>query len=552
MEDIVKTDIWQLYEKGVDFNRKRSIYSDTDRNFRFYNGNQWDGLQSGSIEPVALNIIKPIVKHKVGTINANLWMINYSNNDFSNPEFTKTAEQVCNLLNNHARKIWEKDNMDYKVRKVSKQSCINSEGVLYVNFDKEPVNEIINKTDIYYGNENSEDIQTQPYIIIKTRKPVEQIRELARQNKVKEELIKNIIGDTNTSEQSGESAKEEVNNMCILLTKMYKKDGKVFYSKSTQTVDIMKDVNSGLSYYPVAHFVWESVEGSSRGEGEVKYTIPNQIEINRTIMRRAIAVKQGAYPKPIVNTDKISNPNDVDKLGVVLKAKGMEVDDVRKIFNYSVPSQMSPDSEKLQNELITMTRELNGAGDIATGAINPEQASGKAILAVQQASQLPLTEQTAGLKAFIEDIARIWLDMWKVYSTDGKQVLMEQPQTDQLGNQTMVEVPTTIQQTVLDQLDASVKVDVTPKTAFDKFAVEMSLENLFTNKFISLEEYVSALPDDSVMPKTLLEKIVAKRKKAQKEIAQQEMEANNLQSQFNNIMNTQDEIDGLQMTQQPM
>ena len=50
--------------------------------------------------------------------------------------------------------------MDFKGRKITKDSAINDEGILYVDFDKEnmmPVNEIVKKNDIYYGNENDED-----------------------------------------------------------------------------------------------------------------------------------------------------------------------------------------------------------------------------------------------------------------------------------------------------------------------------------------------------------------------------------------------------------
>ena len=48
IEELKKTDIWQLYEKGVNYNRKKGLYEDTDKNFRFYNGNQWYGLKSGN------------------------------------------------------------------------------------------------------------------------------------------------------------------------------------------------------------------------------------------------------------------------------------------------------------------------------------------------------------------------------------------------------------------------------------------------------------------------------------------------------------------------
>ena len=79
--------------------------------------------------------------------------------------------------------------------------------------------------------------------------------------------------------------------------------------------------------------LWEEKIGSARGEGEVRHLIPNQIEVNKTIMRRLITVKNTAYPQKVVNTDKVMNPSAVDQVGGVLKTKGgMGVDDVSKIF----------------------------------------------------------------------------------------------------------------------------------------------------------------------------------------------------------------------------
>ena len=61
LEELEKTDVWQLYEKGRNYNRQKKLYTDTDINYRMYNGNQWAGLKIKGIEPVQLNIIKPIV-----------------------------------------------------------------------------------------------------------------------------------------------------------------------------------------------------------------------------------------------------------------------------------------------------------------------------------------------------------------------------------------------------------------------------------------------------------------------------------------------------------
>jgi hypothetical protein len=119
------------------------IYTDTDRNYRMYNGNQWGNAKLGDVEPVQKNFIKPIVKYKVGVIHDNLYAINYSSQNFENSEFHKEAERYCDMLNRYAARVWEKDKMDFKGRKMTKDSAINDEGIFYVDFDQEtmmPVN----------------------------------------------------------------------------------------------------------------------------------------------------------------------------------------------------------------------------------------------------------------------------------------------------------------------------------------------------------------------------------------------------------------------------
>ena len=526
-EEIRETTAWQLYEHGRNYHRLTGIYVDTDRNHRMYNGNQWEGAKLGDVEPVQKNFIKPIVKYKVGVIHDNLYQVNYSSQNFENKVFRQQAERICEMLNKKASRIWEKDKMDFKGRRITKDAAINDEGIMYVDYDMDkqmPVNEIIKKNDIYYGNENDDDIQAQPYILIRKRMPVVNAIDFALKNGLPESKIDYIIGDNDNFEESGEAAKDEVDNMVTLITKLWKEDGTVHFSISTRWVDIKENKDSGLTYYPVAHFNWEEREGSARGEGEVRYLIPNQIEVNRTEVRRVLTVKYQAFPQKIVNAEKIANPSAVNQVGGTIKVKGgTTVDDVHKVVGTLPPAQMSPDVKQLQEDLIQVTRDLAGAGEIATGQVNPEDASGRAILAVQQASQSPMTEQKESYKNFIEDLAKIWLDMMIVYSEDGMSLEEEvtDPNTGEVTIQ-LVDIP----QTALQELQATVKVDITPKGAFDKYAQEMSIENMFQagmfniQRLQELKVYVNLLDDDSVMPKTKLERAIELMEEEQRKIAE--------------------------------
>ena len=534
LQEIRETPIWTLYEIGRNYHRKTGIYVDTDRNYNFYNGNQWAGAKLGDVEPVQKNFIKSIVKYKCAVIHDNLYAINYSSQNYENRAFRETAERICDMLNRYAGNVWEKDKMDFKGRRVTKDAAINDEGIIYVDFDLEkmlPKNEIVKKNDIYYGNENDDDIQSQPYILLRKRMPVVNAVDLALGLGMSESKVPFIIGDTDNFEESGEAAKVELDNMVTVVYKFYKKDGTVRFSVSTRWVEIAEDMDMGISLYPIAHFNWEEKEGSARGEGEVRYLIPNQIEVNRTEVRRVLTVKYQAYPQKVVDVSKIANPQALNTVGGVIKTNGQPVDDVHKVVGTIPPAQMSYDVVKLQEDLIQVTRDLAGAGDTATGQVNPESASGRAILAVQQASQAPMTEQKESFKNFVEDLAKIWLEYLVIHAVDG--VNLEEEITDESGMESvqLVNVP----QTALEQLQASVKIDVTPKGVYDKFAQEQTLENLLMNGMFNIQRlsefkaYVKALDDDSVAPKMKLLGIIEDMENEQRRIAMMQAQAQMMQ-----------------------
>lgn len=541
LQEIRETDIWTLYQKSVDYCRMMGMYGDTDKNYRMYNGDQWYGLKVQGVEKVQYNFIKPIVKYKVGMVMSNMYAIHYSSENIENKRFRKKANQICELLNKRAAKIWEADYMDIKLRLVVKDSAINDEGIIYVKYDDDnarPVNEILSKNDIYYGNENDSDIQSQPYIIIKQRKPVSEVKALAYYNGVPQRELDHIIGDLDNIEEAGEDAKYEKDNMCTVVTKLYKDKGTVHFAVSTRYVDIKKDEDTQLTYYPVAHMLWEEKKGSARGEGEVRQLIPNQLETNKTAMRRALTVKNTAYPQKVINVDKVSNPRAANEVGGIIRTKGgLTVDDVSKIVAHINPAQMSSDVEKLQTELINQTRELAGAGDVATGQVNPESASGRAILAVQQASQQPLTEHLDYAKCFVEDLARIWLDMITVYNDS---ITLEDITKDENGEEHIKTMK--VYRASLEELQANVKVDITPKGAFDKYAQEQSMENLLINGLFAtqripeLKLYVKTLDDDSVMPKQKLEELIEQWEQDQQKIAIMNAQAQMMQARANEFL----------------
>ena len=418
-------------------------------------------------------------------------------------------------------------------------ACIDGEGIVYFYEDEgDIIPEQVNKTNVYYGNENDDNIQTQPYIIISFRRTVEEVKDEARKRGIADEELDKIVSDEDYNEQSGKDNRtDEITPMCLVLLKLYKKNGSVWAKKCTRLATVMYDTDLKIDLYPLAHMLWERVKGSSRGQGEVEYLIPNQIEINKTATRRALAVKMGAFPKLIANTKYIRNTKALNNVGTTIELNELNADDVNKVVNYLRPAQMSSDAFNLQKELIDDTQNLAGAGDTVTGNVDPTQTSGKAILAVQQASQQPISEQVESYKTFIEDIARIWFAMLKSYSTKGIKLVKQEKD---YSNDTTFDTQYLLSYDELIKLELNLKIDITPKSAFDKYAMEISLENLLGANRISFDEYVNALPEDSTMPKSKLKEILKEREEKNKIITEIEKQGNALNGAIEQVMTEQE------------
>lgn len=555
-EKLSVTTIWQEYQKGIDYMRTKNIFTNTERNYKFFLGKQWENAKLGDMKPIVINVLQTIVKYKTGVINQNTYAVVFSPSYLQNNP--KEANKICELLSKHVDRIFENQNLSGKLRIIVKDACINSEGIIYSYYNQEEdeiVSEVINKNNICYGNEADENIQDQPYLIISFRKPVEQVKEEAILNGMSEADVDLIVADEELENEAGyDGINQEISPMCMVLLKMYKKknaDGvkTVHFAKCTKFTEIVKETDTGLKLYPVEHYVWESEKGSSRGIGAVETNIPNQIEINKTEMRRAIAVKSLAYPKLVYNSHYIKNPKALKQTGADIELEGAQVDDIRKYVGYISATSMSADSKYLLEELVTYTQDLAGAGDNASGNVDVTKTSAKAIIAVQQAQQQPLNEQLYKYKEFLESLSRIYLDMLQNYKVNGLTLQEEVP--NQIVNENgLVSTKNTTQEYQLSYeelqfLKANVKVDITPKTPYDKFAVEQSLENLFMADKITFEEWVNALPYDSYNDKSKLLEIVKKRKQDQEDIKRMEKNANEQMARIKQLLVQQQQFEDI-------
>ena len=505
-----KTDIWQKYEKCKNYMDGKSIVSKTERNWNFYIGRQWEGIKTGGQELPMLNFIKPIVQYKVSSVAQKAMTAVYSDMD-ANP----SLQPVYEKLNKYWQQCWEKSKMNQAAWKALKAAAIQGDSYVYwEDADILSPPTVIPNTCIFLSNENIDNIQEQEYIIVQERWSYDACVAHARKNKISEKEIKLITTDNDT--QSQIFNKKEVDDKVTVLFYMEKKDGVVRVGRATKTAIIepvepiqsMKDGKplKSLSVYPIIPYVWEQVPNSARGVGEVEQLIPNQLELNKTLARRSMAVSIGAYPRLAYDANAIENPEDLNKVGVAIAVNGGGAQSINQMISYLNATNISSDADKLSNDLLQITKDLAGATDYALGNVNPEQASGTAIIAVRDSAQVPLSEQVARYRQWAEDVSLLWLDLWIAYNPDGISFMADTEEG---------QIKVDITQEELNALKPTVRIDVSPDNQWTKLAEQQSLDNLFMNNQLTLEEYVEATPDNSSIPKAKLKAIIDKRKQEQ-------------------------------------
>ena len=573
------TKIWKEYSQIKDYLASKGYFEQLERNYNFFKGDQWKDAEVGDDPMPVDNIISSICNYKIGVVNQNNMSIVYSSENFSDEDlkeieytddtgvvrktsFRKIADEAIKKLNKGSNKFLEVNNLETDMWDYNEENCISGIVNMYIYKDEEDIEraEMVYGNNIFFSDENDPEIQNQEFILITFRRPVEQVKKEAKANGLNDEQLSQIVADNDYDEQIGN--KEEVQNdngKCLCILKLYKKQikekkyekkvmtdefgteqeievevgeeikTKVFMSKSTKNIVYVPETNLGISLYPVAKMTWIKEKNSARGRGEPQDKISNQIEINKTLARRDIAIQLSAYPKLAYNNEAVTNPKTLSKVGVGIEIKGKTVQDVKNAVDYLRPAQVSPDAKQFCDELSQKTKDNSSASDAALGTVNPETASGRSIIAVKDASAVPINIHVTRYKKFFEDIARILFDFWQNTDTNGKKITWTE--TDEETGETVAKMEV-IPYELMQKLKVSVKVNVSQTDPYSIYAQEQMWDNLFINQKIDFEEWVSGLSDNSKYNKAKLEEVLRKRKEKEKQLLQIEKEMQEQQLLF--------------------
>ena len=500
MTDIYE--IWQRFEKSKQYMQQKDILTKTEKNWQMYIGKQWEAVNNseGMEDLPSMNFIKPTVKYKVSSVASTTVTAIFSDLNGENAE-------VVSKLNDLFSISWEKG----KNKRQSKRCLTHSavQGDSYACWleggDTRRPPQIIHNTQMHLSNENTMNIQEQTWLIIEERLDVDVVRERARLQGVSKEDIDLIVPDNATEDSLFNKREVKGKVTSLVYMEKDKKTGIINIGRCTKDVMYEKlhpiqqtkggEGNGiGLRKYPIVPMVWEEMPNCARGMSEVEQLIPNQLELNKMLARRAISGKQSAFPRLAYDDTSIANPEDLDKVGAAIKLNGGNAQAIGNMIAYLAPQSMSPDAQNLCDELLNNSRTLAGASDAQLGNIDLSRVSGTAAQTIRDQQQIPLNEQQEMYQDYIENVALLWCELWKVYFPDGIDWDGVYITADEIMS-----------------VEPNVRVDIAEDTSLSKMAAQQELTNLFNNGKLTFKEYVEAYPEHSSIPKDVLRKIVAER-----------------------------------------
>lgn len=516
MSDITKD--WELYLAGKKYNNSLqpvsgyNYYELVDTLIDFFNGNQWRNMQSNNMRKPVFNIFQKAIRFFVASltstnIKANMEPLEYAEG-METPEFNAAEFATTEVMN-----LFEKFKFDNRVRDALFKAGIMGDVAAHMYWDREkkPYGgafqdtkgeicfELVNGTNVFFGNANNPDKEIQPYIIISGRDMVENLKEEAKGQADSE----NITSDTDYGNEAGHSAEIEVEAdgygkaQYIIVYRRDKKSGNIHVSKCVQNAYIYKDIDTGLSVYPVAWLPWEKQESTYHGKAACTEILETQIFIN--IMFAMIYFHQAstAFPKAIYNKDYIYDWTN--EVGVAIGVEGLGSDvDIKNLAGYLDTGNMSDQLVQVIQLAYDYTKDILGINDAALGNINPENASGISIVATVKQSAIPLENIKANEYEWIEDIVRISLDMMGTYY--GQRPIVVKKESER-----------SIQSfdfSILKNIYLNIRIDIGETSIYSDIARKQTLDNLFNSGKIEMIDYLERLDDTDIADRQgLIDKI---------------------------------------------
>ena len=494
--------IWKQYCAGLDFNNKLRLVENVANNENFFIGKQWEGVVSNGLPTPVFNILKQIVLHQVATITSDNFTISATPLRASAND--KRLEMASQVVNSELRALFKVNKLPNLSRIMMRNAAVDGDGCMFTYFDPDAPTgldgikgaiktEIIDNTRVLFGNPNSRNVQSQPYIIIWKRRQICDVKDEARANGLSEEEIQNISADTDDNNSRMDSY---VDDKCTVLTKLWrdKKTGTIWGCEVTKGAVIRKPYDVRIKSYPVTWICWDYVQECYHGQALITGLIPNQEFINKAYAMAMLSQMTSAFPTKLFDRTRVTKWTN--QVGAQIAVDG-SVEGVAKILE---PAQISPQIAQFINSTIENTQSLTGATAAALGNTRPDNTS--AIIALQRAAAIPAEITKQNLYESLEDLGRIYIEFMAAYygtrPVDIPAAVAVGDEIAQFANANVGMMQQEFDFAQLEDCPMTIGLDVGASSYWSEVASMQTLENLLQLGLITVADFLERIPDGYV------------------------------------------------------
>ena len=478
--------IVEEFNKGYNYLSTNGYLSNSEKCTDFYYGKQWPEATRNTkrLPRITLNIIKLQINSKASNITSiPTKLVFQTNNSNQNTMFfTHFGEYLLKEMK-HER---------YR-SKYTKEALMKGTAFNHLYYDEKVKGtygdyvggireEYIQLKNISLSNPGNTDIQSQKYIIIRSRKSIGALR-----NKVKDEEKKKLI-KPDSNEYSDET---EINDSMLVTTylKYFRVDDEVYYTLTTKDVVIVEnnplnprkhkidlkdkkntydeetyisdEVNDGIdpeklnmpdidlennnyddyqsikfNRFPVHILVLNDSDSSIYGVSDVQDSINTQRYINHLFAMQLLNVQNVAWDKYVVRKDALRNQVITDEPGQTIVDHSAAGDGIKRLGGMNAMSNGVID---LSERIFQFAKTVNQTNDVFLG--QPEKELSGVATSLNQAQQnMPIIDMRKKLWDFEEEIGKTLELFMKLYYSE-QEFYYEQDDATIIRNQTLNSLP---------------------------------------------------------------------------------------------------------------
>lgn len=531
--------IWNDWQKGLEYQQTLNLKETCETCVDFYEGRQWAQAteRTKNMPRPVINIVKFILNSKKANILSSKISMIYKPLIYDELEGGVATEGATAFTNfaEHIKKEIKQEDLDSKaiLDGLKKGTYIyhyfwdTEKKTGMAKFDGGLNGQIIDCLSIVFANPKQKDEQKQKWIIIQSRENVETLKKLAKKNGISKAEIELIQADTD-EEKNYDSEEQDGEEYATVLTRYFRKDGEVYYTKSTEKMMVQEETpltpdarkvsleidDEGktnedneemeqdkpvlsefkMTLYPIVVAPYDEREKSIYGIGEAEQLIPVQKSINFNYAMMQMASQNMGFPKVKVRPNALRGKTITNTPGEVLTDYSPGFDGI----SYLNPPAFSNTPLTIADKLLEVTRTVTGATEVANGEVLGANMSGSAIVALQTQAKVPIEDMQKRFWRVHEKIARVWEQFFKGYYRFDIPYVIESEDGEE---------PAVFNGSQYQDMDFETTIDVGAGSAYSESLSINLLENSLQRGDITFDQYVDLYPDTAMPFKAQLKEM---------------------------------------------